>query len=140
MSILNDDKLLQASVIELHYTKIDGQSISQWLDRIGRYAKKAINDFPTLRLLFFWIHDKYVAHSDMDQYLSIIRNYLPNDWCLCHSLCRATHVGDHIDTCRYIISVSTSTHILEYVAHFLPAGYSSCLNVHTSKNPKLEIL
>ena len=72
--------------------------------------------------------------------MDILRKYLPNEWILRYSLCRATHFCDPIDTCRYVLSISISTHALQYISHVIPTCYSDCIHKKSINKVNIENL
>ena len=56
------------------------------------------------------------------------------------SLCRATYFGDPIDTCRYVFTISTPTHKLQYDSHVVHTGYSNCIHNTFDNGPTIENL
>ena len=78
-----------------------------------------------------WIHERYISVNAIDTSPDIIRQCLPSNWIVCHFLCRASHFGDRIDMCRYIISIYSAFQVLEYNKILFQAGYSTCITNDT---------
>ena len=69
------------------------------------------------------MHVQYLPQYILQNCLDILRSYLPTEWVLRFSFCRASYFGDPIDTCRYVVSILNSTHNLEYINQVSPTGY-----------------
>ena len=49
------------------------------------------------------------------------------DWVLRYFFYHVPQFGDPIDTSRYVISVSISTHTLDFVRNVVPIGHGTCI-------------
>ena len=115
-------------LLEAIYIVTPDENILQWFDIVGSLSQSIIEVAPALQLSIFWIHEQYLPQHILQKCLDILRSFLPTEWVLCFSLCKASHFGDPIDTCRYVVSISTSTHNLEYINQVSPTGYGVCIS------------
>ena len=109
---------------------MNGIQISTWLHNVGQLCQSAITRSPSLRLVCLWIHERFLCEGKVTSSMNMLRQILRTEWTLQYSSCRATHFGDPIDTCRYIVSISATSQTLEYVTHTIPIGCQKCLDTN----------
>ena len=126
-NLADDANLRNASILDMSYVVNANCTITHWFEIIKHVCQTALNLRPTFRLLILWVHEQYLSEVTLPTCLQILRDYFPADWVLRFSPCHVSQFGDPIDTSCYVISVSISTHTLDFVRNVVPIGYGTCI-------------
>ena len=128
------------SILKATYIVTSGESITQWFNKVGFQCEFSFESAPNLQLLLFWIHEQYLYATTLQVHLDILQEYLPTEWNIRVSLCCATHFGDPIDTCQYVLLISTPTHKLQYNSHVVHTGYINFIHDTVDNGTNIENL
>jgi hypothetical protein len=140
-TLANEWDFSNVSVIDVTYIQRTTCDIMTWCKVLSKFFKNTLQSHNCLRLIVLWIHERYFPPPIKDQCIATLKNILPISWVLDCTLCHAPKYGDTINTCRFVIHISTVPHTINLDCdHSHSAGYNKHIYDNSGKKASIEKL